>query len=128
MSRIPGRLDGIATALADQTTYEHRWLFNPGTGEVVFWTAEAGSTVGRAWPSSPTRSAMSAPGGPSLRPVGSRLPWSAPVPRGWPNRNLQGHQLVGDQVDDTIRLLENAAHEQRPTHLDDFLTPEKQPR
>src|SRR5258705_13508025 len=29
MSRIPGRRDEIATALADHTTYEHLWLFNP---------------------------------------------------------------------------------------------------
>ena len=35
-------LDGIATALADQTDYEHRWLINPQTGEIVFWTADGG--------------------------------------------------------------------------------------
>lgn len=35
-------LDGIATALADQTDYEHRWLINPQTGEIEFWTAEGG--------------------------------------------------------------------------------------
>jgi hypothetical protein len=32
----------IATALEDQTDYEHRWLIHPDTGEVVFWTAEGG--------------------------------------------------------------------------------------
>jgi hypothetical protein len=35
-------LDEIATALADQTDYEHRWLINPQTGEIVFWTADTG--------------------------------------------------------------------------------------
>ena len=35
-------LDEIATALADQTDYEHRWLINPQTGEVVFWTSDTG--------------------------------------------------------------------------------------
>jgi hypothetical protein len=35
-------LDEIATALADQTDYEHRWLINPDTGEVVFWTSDTG--------------------------------------------------------------------------------------
>jgi hypothetical protein len=33
-------LEEIATALADQTDYEHRWLINPQTGEVVFWTSD----------------------------------------------------------------------------------------
>jgi Uncharacterised protein family (UPF0158) len=28
--------------LADQTDYDHRWLINPDTGEVVFWTSDAG--------------------------------------------------------------------------------------
>ena len=39
-----GRLDvdEIAAALADQTDYEHRWLINPHTGEVVFWTSNTG--------------------------------------------------------------------------------------
>ena len=32
----------LATALADQTGYEHRWLINPQTGEVAFWTADTG--------------------------------------------------------------------------------------
>jgi hypothetical protein len=35
-------LDEIATALADQTDYEHRWLINPRTGEIVFWTSDTG--------------------------------------------------------------------------------------
>ncbi|MGW3470482.1 UPF0158 family protein [Saccharopolyspora sp. NPDC000995] len=35
-------LEEIATALADQTDYEHRWLINPHTGEIVFWTADGG--------------------------------------------------------------------------------------
>jgi hypothetical protein len=35
-------LDEIATALADQTAYEHRWLINPETGEIVFWTEDCG--------------------------------------------------------------------------------------
>ena len=35
-------VDDIAMALSDQTDYEHRWLFDPGTGEVVFWSADTG--------------------------------------------------------------------------------------
>ena len=35
-------VEQIATALADQTDYDHRWLFNPRTGEVVFWTSDTG--------------------------------------------------------------------------------------
>ena len=35
-------MDEIAAALGDQTAYEHRWLINPQTGEIVFWTAETG--------------------------------------------------------------------------------------
>ncbi len=35
-------LSEIAEALADQTDYEHRWLINPETGEVVFWTSDTG--------------------------------------------------------------------------------------
>jgi hypothetical protein len=35
-------VDEIATALSDQTDYEHRWLINPQTGEIVFWTADGG--------------------------------------------------------------------------------------
>jgi hypothetical protein len=32
----------IATALADQTDYEHRWLIDPRTGQVAFWTSDTG--------------------------------------------------------------------------------------
>ncbi len=35
-------VEQIATALADQTDYEHRWLLDPRTGEVVFWTSDTG--------------------------------------------------------------------------------------
>jgi hypothetical protein len=35
-------LDEIATALADQEAYERRWLINPHTGEIVFWTTDGG--------------------------------------------------------------------------------------
>ncbi|MFC7597527.1 UPF0158 family protein [Terrabacter sp. GCM10028922] len=35
-------LDELATALADQTDYDHRWLLNPRTGEVAFWTSDTG--------------------------------------------------------------------------------------
>lgn len=35
-------VDEIATALADQTDYERRWLIDPETGEVVFWTSDTG--------------------------------------------------------------------------------------
>jgi hypothetical protein len=35
-------LEEIANALADQTDYEHRWLINPQTGEIAFWTAGTG--------------------------------------------------------------------------------------
>jgi hypothetical protein len=35
-------LEEIATALADQTDYEHRWLIDPDTGETLFWTADCG--------------------------------------------------------------------------------------
>jgi len=35
-------LEEIASALADQTDYEHRYLINPETGEVVFWTSDTG--------------------------------------------------------------------------------------
>jgi hypothetical protein len=35
-------LDEIANALSDQTDYEHRWLINPDTGQVVFWTPDTG--------------------------------------------------------------------------------------
>jgi Uncharacterised protein family (UPF0158) len=35
-------LEEIGNALADQTDYEHRWLINPKTGEIAFWTADTG--------------------------------------------------------------------------------------
>ena len=35
-------VDEIATALADQTDYEHQWLMDPRTGEVAFWTSDTG--------------------------------------------------------------------------------------
>jgi hypothetical protein len=35
-------LEDIAAALADQTDYGHRWLINPKTGEIVFWTSDTG--------------------------------------------------------------------------------------
>ena len=38
----PIDIEAIAAALADQTDYEHRWLIDPRTGEVVFWTTDTG--------------------------------------------------------------------------------------
>jgi hypothetical protein len=35
-------LDGIAAALADKTDYEHWWLIDPETGEIVSWTSDTG--------------------------------------------------------------------------------------
>ncbi len=35
-------VEEIATALADQTDYEHRWLIDPQTGQVAFWTSDTG--------------------------------------------------------------------------------------
>jgi len=35
-------VEEIATALADQTDYEHRWLLDPRTGQVAFWTTDTG--------------------------------------------------------------------------------------
>jgi hypothetical protein len=35
-------LDEIAMALSDQTDYEHRWLIDPRTGEIVLWTSDTG--------------------------------------------------------------------------------------
>jgi len=39
-----GRLDvdEIAMALSDQPNYEHRWLIDPRTGDIAFWTADSG--------------------------------------------------------------------------------------
>lgn len=41
-SRETFDLDDIAQALADQTDYEHHWLIDPRTGELVFWTSDTG--------------------------------------------------------------------------------------
>jgi hypothetical protein len=35
-------VDEIATALSDQTDYEHQWLIDPRTGEIAFWTSDTG--------------------------------------------------------------------------------------
>ena len=35
-------LDEIATALADQTDYDHRWLIDPRSGDIAFWTSDTG--------------------------------------------------------------------------------------
>lgn len=35
-------LEDIGNALADRTDYEHWWLINPETGEIVMWTSETG--------------------------------------------------------------------------------------
>lgn len=35
-------LDQIATALADQENYEHQWLVNAKTGEILTWTSDTG--------------------------------------------------------------------------------------
>jgi Uncharacterised protein family (UPF0158) len=35
-------VEEIASALADQTDYEHRWLIDPRTGQVAFWTSDTG--------------------------------------------------------------------------------------
>jgi hypothetical protein len=35
-------VDEIATALSDQADYEHRWLIDPRTGRVAFWTVDTG--------------------------------------------------------------------------------------
>ena len=35
-------VDEIAMALLDQTDYEHRWLIDPRTGEIAFWTSDTG--------------------------------------------------------------------------------------
>ena len=35
-------VEEIANALADQTDYEHRWLLDPRTGQVAFWTRDTG--------------------------------------------------------------------------------------
>ena len=35
-------LEEIATALSDQADFEHRWLIDPRTGEIAFWTGDTG--------------------------------------------------------------------------------------
>jgi hypothetical protein len=35
-------VDEIAIALSDQTDYEHRWLIDPSTGQIAFWTSDTG--------------------------------------------------------------------------------------
>ncbi|HEX5090028.1 MAG TPA: UPF0158 family protein [Nocardioides sp.] len=35
-------IEEVATALADQTDYEHRWLIDPRTGQVAYWTRDTG--------------------------------------------------------------------------------------
>jgi uncharacterized protein UPF0158 len=35
-------LEEMANALVDQEDYDHHWLINPDTGEIVFWTADTG--------------------------------------------------------------------------------------
>jgi hypothetical protein len=35
-------LEEIQFALAQQKDYEHLWLINPKTGEIVYWSAETG--------------------------------------------------------------------------------------
>ncbi|WP_067430137.1 UPF0158 family protein [Nocardioides jensenii] len=35
-------VEELAAALTDQTDYEHRWLIDPQTGELVFWTSDTG--------------------------------------------------------------------------------------
>ena len=35
-------VDEIALALSDQTDYEHRWLIDPTTGQVAYWTRDTG--------------------------------------------------------------------------------------
>ena len=41
-------MEEIATALADQPDYEHRWLIDPRTGQVAFWTSDTGVDGGTA--------------------------------------------------------------------------------
>jgi hypothetical protein len=35
-------VEEIANALADQSDFDHRWLIDPRTGEVAFWTSDMG--------------------------------------------------------------------------------------
>lgn len=36
-------IEEIATALQDQIDFEHRWLIDPRTGELAFWTNDTAS-------------------------------------------------------------------------------------
>jgi hypothetical protein len=77
-------VEEIAEALGDQTDYEHRWLIDPTTGQVTFWTSDTGidgqnpvdlhelnlvpiairsrlTSGTRTWPTSLTASATSRP-------------------------------------------------------------------
>jgi hypothetical protein len=35
-------VEELASALADQIDYDHRWLIDPRTGEIAFWTSDLG--------------------------------------------------------------------------------------
>ena len=35
-------VEELASALADQTDYDHRWLIDPQSGEIRFWTSDCG--------------------------------------------------------------------------------------
>ncbi|MFK5635935.1 MULTISPECIES: hypothetical protein [unclassified Ornithinimicrobium] len=35
-------LEEIATALSDQSDYDHQWLIDPQSGQVRFWTSDTG--------------------------------------------------------------------------------------
>ena len=35
-------VEAIATALSDQTVYDHRWLIDPRTGQVVYCASDTG--------------------------------------------------------------------------------------
>jgi hypothetical protein len=36
-------LEEIGNALGDRTDYEHQWLINRHTGEIVYWTSDTGT-------------------------------------------------------------------------------------
>jgi len=48
-------LEEIATALADRADYEHRWLINPQTGKVAYWTSDHTPSPTYRDPDSPLR-------------------------------------------------------------------------
>jgi hypothetical protein len=35
-------LDEIATALSEQSDYDHQWLIDPQSGQIFFWTSDTG--------------------------------------------------------------------------------------